>query len=198
MLLATPALAGCFSGAQATTNMQATMNSGNGVSAQAGAIKIENATLVLGPEGSKTATLTTRLVNIGPTKDLLVYATINGQPATITGDKVELAPGASVSFGYKGDHWINSYSFDKPVSTYVPVELGFQDAGLVKLSVLSVLPVGYYEGIAPNPPTPAVPSASGGASAAGSASPAASAAASAAASPAASAGASAAASPSAS
>jgi hypothetical protein len=157
ILLATPALTGCFSGAQATTNMQATMNSGNGVSAVAGTIKIDNATLVLGPDGSKSATLTTRLTNVGPVKDVLVYATIDGQPATITGDKVELAPGSSISFGFDSDHWINTYAFDKPVSTYVPVELGFQDAGLVKLSVLSVPPVGYYEGIAPNPPTAAVP-----------------------------------------
>jgi hypothetical protein len=171
ILLAAPALTGCFSGKEATTNQQATMNSGNGVSGQAGPIHIENATLVMGPEGSKTATLTTRLVNAGPTKDVLVYATVNGQPAVITGDKVDLGPGASVSFGFDSKNWINSYTFDKPVSTYVPVELGFQDAGLVKLSVLSVPPVGYYEGIAPNPPTAAVPDAAA-ASAAASAAPA--------------------------
>jgi hypothetical protein len=168
LVLAAPALTGCFSGKEATTNMQATMNSGNGVSARAGAIKIENATLVLGPEGAKSATLTTRLVNVGPTKDVLVYATIDGQPAVITGDKVDLAPGASVSFGFDSKNWINTYTFNKPVSTYVPVELGFQDAGLVKFSVLSVPPVGYYEGIAPNPPTAAVASPAPVASAAAS------------------------------
>ncbi|MEI6361570.1 MAG: hypothetical protein WCP95_05505 [Actinomycetes bacterium] len=167
LVVVAPALTGCFSGKAATTNEQATMTSGNGVSAQAGTIKIENATLVLGPEGSKAATLATRLVNIGPEKDVLVYATVNGQPATITGDKVELAPGSSTSFGFESEHWINAYAFDKPVSTYVPVELGFQNAGLVKMSVLSVLPVGYYEGIAPNPPQAAVP-ASAAASAAAS------------------------------
>jgi hypothetical protein len=34
----------------------------------------------------------------------------------------------------------------------VPVELGFEKAGLVKLSLLTVPATGYYEGIAPNPP----------------------------------------------
>jgi hypothetical protein len=167
LVIAAPALTGCFSGKAATTNQQATMNSGNGVTAQAGAVKIENATLVMGPDGSNTATLTTRLVNTGPAKDVLVYATINGQPATITSDKVELGPGSSTSFGFDSEHWINAYAFDKPVSTYVPVELGFQDAGLVKMSILTVPPVGYYDGIAPNPPTAPVP-ASAAASAAAS------------------------------
>jgi hypothetical protein len=160
LVLATPALTGCFSGKAATTSMQATMNTGNGVQATVGPIHIENATLVMGLDGSKTATLTTRLVNTGPA-DTLVYATVNGQPATITGDQVPLGPGASISFGYDSEHWINAYAFEAPVSTYVPVELGFQNAGLVKMSVLTVPPVGYYEGIAPNPPqAPVAPTAS--------------------------------------
>jgi hypothetical protein len=168
LLLIAPGLAGCYSGKEATTNQQATMNSGNGVQAQIGPIHIENATVVRGPEGSKAATLTTRLVNTGPA-DTLVYATVNGQPATITGDQVPLDPGASISFGFDSEHWINAYGFEAGVSSYVPVELGFQNAGLVKMSVLTVPPLGYYEGIAPNPPTGAVaavasvaPSASAG------------------------------------
>jgi hypothetical protein len=156
VVLAAPALTGCFSGKGATTNAQATMNSGNGVQARAGEIHVENATLVMGPEGNKSVTLTTRLVNAGPTADQLVFASINGVQAYITGDKVDLAPGASLSFGFDSEHWINGYAFEGPVSTYVPVQLGFRDAGLVKMSVLTVPPVGYYEGIAPNPPQAAV------------------------------------------
>jgi copper(I)-binding protein len=163
VLIVSPSLAGCFSGKAATTNVQATMNSGNGVSAQAGAMHIENATVVLGSAGSTAATLTTRLVNTGAEPDSLVYATVNGQPATITGDQVVIAPGASVSFGFDSEHWINAYGLDVPTSSYVPVELGFQNAGLVTMSVLTVPPVGYYEGIAANPPT-APATASGAAS----------------------------------
>jgi hypothetical protein len=153
VLLVVPATTGCFSGLKATTTMQATMNSGNGVDATQPPIHIEAATLVLGPEGSKSGTLTTRLVNTGLEADRLTYATINGAIANITEGAGDLPAGGSVSFGFESDAWINAYELDVPVATYVPVELGFEKAGLVKMSVLAVPPVGYYEGIAPNPAT---------------------------------------------
>lgn len=155
LLVSIPALTGCWNGQRATTTVQATMNTGNGVQAQVGSIKVENATLVQGPEGSTSATLLVRLVNVGATPDSLVYATINGVPVEIAETAGQLAPGASVSFGYESDNWLNTYELDVPPSTYVPVELGFAEAGLTKMSVLTVPPVGYYEGIAPNPPAPA-------------------------------------------
>lgn len=153
LLALSPALTGCFNGPGATTTMQATMNSGNGVEAQAGPIHAEGVTLVLGPEGSRSATLTTRIINTGPAADQLVYASVNGVPADITGGTVDLGPGASISFGFDSEHWINAYDLDAAVSTYVPVQLGFRDAGVVEMSVLTVPPAGYYAGIAPNPPT---------------------------------------------
>lgn len=157
VVLAVPSLTGCFNGPGATTTTQASMNSGNGVQAQAGPVRIENATLVLGPEGTSTGTLTTRLVNTGAEPDALVYVTIDGVVAYVTEGAGELAPGASVSFGFDSEQWINTYDLNAAVSTYVPVELGFQNAGLVTMSVLTVPPVGYYEGIAPNPPTDPIP-----------------------------------------
>ena len=56
--LSSAALTGCWNGPGSTTMMQATMNSGNGVQATVGNIQIENATLVAGPEGTTTGTLT--------------------------------------------------------------------------------------------------------------------------------------------
>jgi hypothetical protein len=153
VILAVPALTGCFNGLAATTTVQATMNSGNGVEAAQGPINIEAAILVLGPEGSGTATLTTRLTNAGLEPDALTFVSINGIPAYITEGAGELLPGGSISFGFESDAWINSYDLDVPASTYVPVEIGFEKAGLASLSVLTVPATGYYEGIAPNPPT---------------------------------------------
>lgn len=153
VVLAVPALTGCFNGPGATTTMQATMNSGNGVEATQGAINVDGATLVLGPEGSGTATLTTRITNAGLEPDALTYASINGIPAYVTDGVGELLPGGSISFGFESEAWINSYDLDVPASTYVPVELGFEKAGLVSISVLTVPAAGYYEGIAPNPAT---------------------------------------------
>lgn len=152
-VLAVPALTGCFNGQRATTYTQASMNAGNGVEARVGPIHVENATLVRGPEGSASATLTARIVNESARADRLVYATVNGAPADITGGGTDLGAGASVSFGFDSANWINAYSLDVPASSYVPVELGFADAGAVSMQVLIVPPVGYYSGIAPNPAT---------------------------------------------
>jgi hypothetical protein len=146
-------LTGCFNGPRATTSVQAGMNSGNGAQVQIGSIKIENATLVLGPEGSQSATLLTRLINVGTEADTLLGVTINGQPADVTSGTPTLNPNASVPFGFAADAWINTYALDVPVSTYVPVTMSFLNAGNTTFEVLTVPPLGYYEGIAPNPPT---------------------------------------------
>ena len=152
-VLAVPALSGCFNGPAATTTVQATMNSGNGDEATLGAINVDGAILVLGPEGSGTATLTTRITNAGIEPDALTFVSINGVPAYVTEGTGELLPGGSLSYGFASDAWINSYDLEVPPSTFVPVELGFENAGLVKMSLLTVPATGYYEGIAPNPPT---------------------------------------------
>ncbi len=162
VVLAVPALTGCFSGQDATTNMQATMNSGNGVDAQAGPVHVENATLVLGPEGSSSVTLLTRLVNTGATPDTLVFASINGVPATITEGAGELAPGASVSFGFESESWINAYGFDAPASTYVPVQLGLPGGRARRHVGADGAPGRLLRGHRPEPATDPAPVASAG------------------------------------
>lgn len=146
-----PGLTGCWSGTNAQTQVQATMNTGNGTQAQIGDIRIENATLVLGPEGSSSATLIMSLV--APDEgDRLLAADIAGSAAYITGDTVEVGRGSSVQFGFNSDRWINAYSFSAPVSTYVPVKLTLERNGIAEISVLVVPATGYYEGISPQPP----------------------------------------------
>lgn len=147
------ALTGCFNGPRATTTTQATMNTGNGTQAQQGAIRIENATLVMSNDGSQAATLLVRFVNEGLEPDALTYATINGEPAEILvpetagDDATVLLPGASVSYGWDSELRINSGLLDAAVSSYVPVDLGFANAGLASLSVLVVPQSGYYENV---------------------------------------------------
>ncbi|MFM7213234.1 MAG: hypothetical protein ACKOYQ_14815, partial [Actinomycetota bacterium] len=143
-LVAAPALTGCWNGQQATTYYQATMNTCNGVEAQQGAMHVENATLVLGPEGSTSATLTMRVVNVGPEADAITYLTINGTPVEISEPGVaadsgaDIGPGESISFGFDSTRWINTYDLDVEPSSYVPVEIGFQNAGLLSIDVLTV------------------------------------------------------------
>lgn len=159
ILLVAPLLAGCFNGQRATTTVQSTMNSGNGTQVQVGSIKIDNATLVSGPDGASSGTLILSLFNVGNEPDTLVGVSINGKPAVISGEAsvgsgVELAPGAALTFGYQDStSWINSYDLTEALSTYVPVEMQFQRAGIASFTVLTVPAVGYYEGIAPNPAT---------------------------------------------
>ena len=154
---AVPLLSGCYSGFAATTNVQSTMNSGDGTQTSVGEIKIENATLVTGPEGSGTATLITTLINTGNQPDRLVSVLINGAPAYVTPGTETLAPGQVTNFGYDGASWINSYAIEIPSSSYVPVVMQFEVAGVTSFTALSVPPAGIYEGIAPNPATALAP-----------------------------------------
>ena len=117
-----------------------------------GNVRAENLTIVAGPEGSQSATLITRIINGDPETDALLGVQIDGVPAYVTGDVVELLPAQSVGFGYDADRWINSYEFDATMSTYVPVTLQFERAGIVEVDVLVVPADGYYEGIEPVPP----------------------------------------------
>ena len=136
----------------AQTNIHNAQLSGNGVQAQVGNVRAENLTLVAGPEGSRSATLITRIINGDPEPDALLGVQIDGIPAYVTGDIVELLPAESVGFGFEAERWINSYDFAAAASTYVPVALQFERAGIVEVEVLVVPADGYYEGIEPGPP----------------------------------------------
>ncbi len=146
-------LTGCFNGPQATTNAQATQPSGDGVWGQIGTMKVNNATLVLGPAGSKTATLIMTISNVGTAEDSLDFATIAGASATILpAAEIPVAPNSSASFGYVGAaNSVNAAQFETGESTYVPVTLTFKNSGILTLSVLTVSADGIYTGITPGP-----------------------------------------------
>lgn len=152
LLASTLVLTGCYNGTGAITNLQSGQLTGNGVQAQVGNIRAENLTIVAGPEGSASATLITVIVNGDPEADTLLGATIDGVPAYVTGDVIKLLPGQSIGFGFDSDKWINSYQFDAAMSTYVPVTLQFERAGIAEVDVLVVPAEGFYEGIEPVPP----------------------------------------------
>jgi hypothetical protein len=160
LVVSTVALSGCYNGPDATTTTMASANTGNGVDQLQGNIQIDDATVVLGPEGSGSGTIVVRLVNVGAEPDALTYATINGLPADIIvaddsvspGSPIELAPGTSTGFGYDSDNYLTVQSgLDVPMSSYVPIELGFREAGLAKMQVLTVPQAGYYEGVTGQP-----------------------------------------------
>lgn len=151
LLVASPVLSGCFSGPAATTTVQSTQNSGNGTDANVGDLAIENVTVVLGPDGSGSATLIGSVFNNGSADDTLVDVTVNGTPAVITPGAEKIPAGGSATYGYDGTNYINSYTFEAEPSAYVPVTMQFANAGVVEMSVLSVPATGIYAGIAPTP-----------------------------------------------
>lgn len=157
LIALSPVLTGCFQGQKATTTMQATMNSGNGVQAKIGAITLDNLTLVLGPEGSTTATLIGRITNAGD-DDSLVGAVIDGHTSLNSPD-VQISDGLSlikrdsaVNIGFESDQFISVQGFTGIASTYVPVQIAFKNAGVVSASVMVVPAEGIYAGISPQFP----------------------------------------------
>jgi hypothetical protein len=146
-------LAGCFNGQQATTNVQATQVSGDGVTGQAGNMKVNNATLVLGPTDSKSATLIMTVSNVGTAEDSLIGVTIAGTSATVApAPGILVTPNSSASFGYVGAAYsVNAAGFETAASVYVPVTLTFKTSGTLTLSVLTVSADGIYAGITPGP-----------------------------------------------
>lgn len=148
-IAALPALSGCFSGIQATTTAQATMNTGNGTEAQAGAIKILDATIVTG-DTTADAMLIGTVVNIGVEADALTSIEVDGRPAIPAPAFPEIKPGDSIPFGYaNAEIKVPVTGLTGPVSTFVPVVFNFRDTGRVAISVLTVPAVGFYEGIVP-------------------------------------------------
>ena len=126
-------------------------NSGNGVQQSVGDIRIEDATLVLGPEGSGSATLIGTIFNSAAADDAIIAVTIDGTPAAITPGSEVIPARGSKSFGYDGTNFINSYAFKAEPSAFVPVTVQFANAGVASLRALTVPPTGAYEGIAPTP-----------------------------------------------
>jgi len=166
-LVALPALSGCWSGKEATTNVQSGMNSGNGVEAEVGTMKVVNVTLVKG-DGVGPAQLIGTVVNNGTAEDFLDSVEVDGKPITFRPAITSIAGGQAVAFGYQDAAVKAPVRGVKPeISTYVPVTFNFQNAGQLKISVLTVPPTGFYAGIT-NTATlnDVLPAASTGASAA--------------------------------
>jgi len=146
-LAAVPALSGCFSGQGATTTVQSGMNSGDGVMGQAGSMKVVNITIVVG-EGVGPAQLIGNVINLGTGPDTLNSIEVAGRPAPSLPPIGEIAPAQSVSIGYQDSAIkVPVIGLQAPISTYVPVTFNFQNAGTLKVSVLTVPAVGFYAGI---------------------------------------------------
>lgn len=127
--------------------MQSGMNSGDGSMAQVGSMKVVNITIVVG-EGVGPAQLIGNIINVGTGSDTLDSIEVAGKPAIARPPIGEIQPSQSIAFGYQ-DSMIKVpvLGLRTAISTYVPVTFNFQNAGTLKVNVLTVPDVGYYAGI---------------------------------------------------
>ena len=146
-LAAVPALSGCFSGQGATTTVQSGMNSGNGAMAQVGTMKVVNITIVIG-EGVGPDQLIGNIVNLGTGPDTLDSIEVAGKPVISRPPISEILPAQSIAFGYQDSTIrVPIRGLAAAISTFVPVTFNFQNAGTLKISVLTVPATGFYAGI---------------------------------------------------
>ena len=128
------------------------MNSGNGTQATQGPIRVENATLVVDESGR--ASLIMSVFNNGSEVDSIVSATLGGLDAVIPAgpEGTTIPPGTFRAYGYGAEGQppagiVGVDGLSVPPSSYVDVTVNFERAGRLEMSVLTVPPVGIYEGL---------------------------------------------------
>jgi copper(I)-binding protein len=149
-LVAAVLLAGCASSSVPSQAAQ-------GAQGNAGRVAVRNAVLVLGPDGSGSSTVAVTLVNDGGSADALTGVELaDDQPweVYITGGRIALSPGQSVTVGYRGDPHVNLYGYDPSPGRLVAMTFVFRDNGRVVLQVKALPATGPLAGIAPVPSEP--------------------------------------------
>jgi hypothetical protein len=99
-------------------------------------------------EGVGPAQLIGNVVNLGTSPDTLNSIEVGGKPVASRPPIGEIASAQNIAFGYQGSAIrVPIRALDAAISTYVPVTFNFQNAGTLKISVLTVPDTGIYAGI---------------------------------------------------
>jgi hypothetical protein len=148
-LVAVLPTAGCYQGFDNTVNTQGP--TGNGTDFLVGGdIKVQDATLVTGPEGqSGVASLVMTVINEGEMPDALVK--VSTDPATTSSQRTPIAikPGAAVQVGGPAADQVVLTGLKVTPGSYATLTLSFERAGSETRRVAVVPAVGYYEGYGP-------------------------------------------------
>ena len=148
-LVAVLPTAGCYQGFDNTVNSQGP--TGNGTDFLVGGdIKVQDATLVTGPEGdSGVASLIMSVINEGEAPDALVA--VSTDPASTSSQRTPIAikPGTSVAVGGTATDQIVLTGLKVTPGSYATVTVSFERAGSETRRVAVVPAVGYYEGYGP-------------------------------------------------
>ena len=131
---------------------------GEGANGEAGSIKIRNVVLVAAESGGPAAVVAA-FYNESDQADQLVDIAIEGaeQPGTLTPSPLELPAGELVLIGgtdADAQATVTAPADQLAPGTFVPVQLGFRDAGTATVRVLVQPQAGPYGTISPAPPSP--------------------------------------------
>ena len=153
-------LTGCFNGPQATTTIQATQPTGSGAYVTVGDVRVQNvllvASIVEGVEANtgdlvlaESVALIGRVFNDGDAEDVITDITIGGVPAALMvppsgPNPLAIAPLGSVSLTYPAGGPEIFAQTEVAMSTYVPIQMFFERAGLVEFEALVVARSGPY------------------------------------------------------
>lgn len=160
LLGASTVLTGCFNGLQATTTVQATQPTGSGAYVSVGDVRVQNvllvASIVEGVEANtgelvlaESVALIGRVFNDGESEDVITDITIGGAPAALMvppsgPNPLAIAPRGSVPLTYPAGGPQIFAQTPVAMSTYVPVQMFFERAGLVEFEALVVARSGPY------------------------------------------------------
>ncbi len=154
-----PVLSACSIGVNAGTSTQGP--SGNGASADVGAMQLRGITIVTGAGTSTSATIIGTIVNTSPTDDdVLTGVSVvdpTGATATITGTSVTSGqipvpanrPTSAVRIGFNADYHVDLTGLRIDPTAFAQVQFTFQNAGTVVVPTMAVPPTGIYAGLGP-------------------------------------------------
>lgn len=153
-------LTGCFNGPQATTTVQATQPTGSGAYVAVGNVRVQNVLLVASiVEGAaadsselvlaESVAMIGRVFNDGDAEDVITNITIGGVPAALMvpaagQNPLAIAPLGSVPLTYPAGGPQIFAQTEVAMSTYVPIQMFFERAGLVEFEALVVARSGPY------------------------------------------------------
>lgn len=139
--LALPAFAGC--------SVESVDPSGNGTEVIAEGVRIENATIVGGDEGSGKAAFLGSVFNTSDEVDKIVSIKAGGVEASVKPGSAEIKPGEGVTIQTGSDVTADFSGFTANEGTYVPVVITLENAGETSFESLVVAPFGFYLKAAP-------------------------------------------------
>ncbi len=145
-LAGTLTLSGCALGFNAGTETQG--NSGNGRTADVGAIQVRNATVIVDAKDKTRATLLATMINIGDTEDVLKSVEVD--PAIkVTSSEIKLIDKLPVSIGYNSDVKVlfTTTGSGFTAGKFIDVTFVFANNESIKMSLLVKENVGYYSDV---------------------------------------------------